>query len=184
MNPLNYMRLHDYPSRNSRQHWINASNGKIRSIARQERLRRFGGQDNVELAVWRHLFPPPATADQRRTEASSCKHPTEFGQRIGLTADPKGVDDPCLRITDKVSPGVGLLAWIVKIFRQHQLREASSDEIVSYPPFLRTVQGGEEPRGIHVQQKHATRTQTATEALQHLCGIMAGHLGEAPEDER
>src|SRR2546422_66169 len=31
MNPLNYMRLHDYSSRNSRQHWINASNGKIRS---------------------------------------------------------------------------------------------------------------------------------------------------------
>src|SRR6266702_1916120 len=30
MNPLNYMRLHDYSSRNSRQHWINASNGKIR----------------------------------------------------------------------------------------------------------------------------------------------------------
>src|SRR6266566_6103488 len=29
MNPLNYMRLHDYSSRNSRQHWINASNGKI-----------------------------------------------------------------------------------------------------------------------------------------------------------
>src|SRR6266581_2567508 len=31
MNPLNYMRLHDYSSRNSRQHWINASNGKIRN---------------------------------------------------------------------------------------------------------------------------------------------------------
>jgi hypothetical protein len=30
MNPLNYMRLHDYSSRNPRQHWINASNGKIR----------------------------------------------------------------------------------------------------------------------------------------------------------
>src|SRR3989442_11589673 len=32
MNPLNYMRLHDYSSRNSRQHWINASNGKIRHM--------------------------------------------------------------------------------------------------------------------------------------------------------
>ena len=32
MNPLNYMRLHDYSSRNSRQHWINASNGKIRAV--------------------------------------------------------------------------------------------------------------------------------------------------------
>src|SRR2546425_7894488 len=32
MNPLNYMRLHDYSSRNSRQHWINASNGKIRPV--------------------------------------------------------------------------------------------------------------------------------------------------------
>ena len=34
MNPLNYMRLHDYSSRNSRQHWINASNGKIRYVCR------------------------------------------------------------------------------------------------------------------------------------------------------
>ena len=33
MNPLNYMRLHDYSSRNSCQHWINASNGKIRPVA-------------------------------------------------------------------------------------------------------------------------------------------------------
>src|SRR6266571_2613311 len=32
MNPLNYMRLHDYSSRNSRQHWINASNGKISQL--------------------------------------------------------------------------------------------------------------------------------------------------------
>src|SRR5437870_11307310 len=32
MNPLNYMRLHDYSSRNSRQHWINASNGKISDV--------------------------------------------------------------------------------------------------------------------------------------------------------
>src|SRR6266567_829448 len=32
MNPLNYMRLHDYSSRNSCQHWINASNGKIRLV--------------------------------------------------------------------------------------------------------------------------------------------------------
>src|SRR5713226_4698109 len=29
MNPLNYMRLHDHSSRNPRQHWTNASNGKI-----------------------------------------------------------------------------------------------------------------------------------------------------------
>src|SRR5713101_4830769 len=30
MNPLNYMRLHDHSSRNPRQHWTNASNGKIK----------------------------------------------------------------------------------------------------------------------------------------------------------
>src|SRR5262249_40435635 len=30
MNPLNYMRLHDHSSRNPRQQWTNASNGKIR----------------------------------------------------------------------------------------------------------------------------------------------------------
>src|SRR6266536_2801074 len=29
MNPLNYMRLHDHSSENPRQHWTNASNGKI-----------------------------------------------------------------------------------------------------------------------------------------------------------
>src|SRR4030095_8229943 len=29
MNPLNYMRLYDYSSENSYQHWTNASNGKI-----------------------------------------------------------------------------------------------------------------------------------------------------------
>ena len=32
MNPLNYMRLHDHSSENPRQHWTNASNGKIRSV--------------------------------------------------------------------------------------------------------------------------------------------------------
>src|SRR5499427_8689298 len=31
MNPLNYMRLHDHSSRNPRQQWTNASNGKIRN---------------------------------------------------------------------------------------------------------------------------------------------------------
>jgi hypothetical protein len=29
MSPLNYMRLHDHSSENPRQHWTNASNGKI-----------------------------------------------------------------------------------------------------------------------------------------------------------
>jgi len=42
MNPLNYMRLHDYSSRNSRQHWINASNGKIsRKATKRGRKRLF-----------------------------------------------------------------------------------------------------------------------------------------------
>jgi hypothetical protein len=32
MNPLTYMRLHDYPSGNPRPCWTNVSNGKIRSM--------------------------------------------------------------------------------------------------------------------------------------------------------
>ena len=34
MNPLNYMRLHDHSSRNPRQQWTNASNGKISRLSR------------------------------------------------------------------------------------------------------------------------------------------------------
>jgi len=33
------MRLHDYSSRNSRQHWINASNGKIKKEEMELTLR-------------------------------------------------------------------------------------------------------------------------------------------------
>src|SRR6266852_706141 len=37
MNPLNYMRLHDTSSENSRQCWTNALNGKIRDLVNHDK---------------------------------------------------------------------------------------------------------------------------------------------------
>src|SRR5437870_11316311 len=52
MNPLNYMRLHDYSSRNSRQHWINASNGKIRHLRSRSSIAA-GVGDDAYFPQWR-----------------------------------------------------------------------------------------------------------------------------------
>src|SRR5262249_49532851 len=86
--------------------------------------------------------------------------------------------------TNKISPGVGFLTCIIKIFCEYQLRKASSNEIPPYPPFLRTVQSSKKAWSIHVEHKQATRAQAMTDASQYLCGVLAGHLSKTPEDER
>ena len=67
MNPLNYMRLHDYSSRNSRQHWINASNGKISDLLQaisplDEGMLQQGLRQLVEAEwLYQRGMPPQAT---------------------------------------------------------------------------------------------------------------------------
>src|SRR5207302_8897084 len=118
------------------------------------------------------------------TEPGSFDHAAEFRQGIRLAAHTKGVDGPGSRVTNKISPGVGFFACIIKIFRKYQLREAPRNEIVPYPPLLLTVQSSKEARSIHVEHKHATRTQATADASQRFLGIMTWHLSKASEDER
>src|SRR5207244_2354525 len=126
----------------------------------------------------------PAAIDRSGTEPCRFEHAADFRQGIRLAAHPKDVDGPGSRVANKISPGIGFVACIIKIFRQYQLREAPCNEIVPYPPFLLTVQSGKEPWSIHIEHKHATRTQAPADAPQHFFGIMTGHLSKASEDER
>src|SRR4029453_7192100 len=66
MSPLNYMRLHDHSSENPRQHWTNASNGKIRCESVQHAT---GGDD--EVTPPRRTSPCRSVTPERNVLASA-----------------------------------------------------------------------------------------------------------------
>src|SRR5229473_6160476 len=79
MNPLNYMRLHDTSSENSRQCWTNALNGKIRRVLMEEHA--LG-----EAADREGLFQRLAVLRQARRLRGAAGH--EPGRtKIGMAAE-------------------------------------------------------------------------------------------------
>jgi hypothetical protein len=89
MNPLNYMRLHDHSSRNPRQQWTNASNGKIRCVTLQRHFNastkfahvksRFCGRTQRGKAVFCPLINPCARRARSRSVAVGVNGNAAFG---------------------------------------------------------------------------------------------------------
>jgi len=86
MNPLNYMRLHDHSSRNPRQQWTNASNGKISEDLGLRYIFDAAGdpQDHAELmtgvnATW---YEVRRNIDRLPDFVNPEKNPADFSEPI------------------------------------------------------------------------------------------------------